>query len=374
MRRKRLTAGVIVVVGAGGAIFWHARSEKSAPPPAVVATVAADDGPVTVTVGATGAIRPATTRNLSFSLTGMVATVGVQVGAAVKAGAVLATLNPAGAIITVTNAQAALAAAKDRLTAAKATVVTKSAARTTPTGVGQLASAASMQGKNGDDKLAIDTEARGAELSASAVHHDSILSAWQQVNQAQAAMSAAKATLTGTTIQAPITGTVMSIAGKVGSQVGQGRTFITVADTHQMQVVADFPEADVSSLAIGQLARVTLGGSTGVQYAAKVVQVDPIGTSAGNLVTYGVRLAFTQAPRDLLVGQSAAVAVTTGHVARTLRIPTTAVHDVDGRTGMVEVHDGGSTAQRTVQVGVRGDLYLQITSGLTEGEVVARFW
>jgi HlyD family secretion protein len=137
-----------------------------------------------------------------------------------------------------------------------------------------------------------------------------------------------------------------------------------------MQISADFPEADADRLAVRQKAVVTLADRAGKDFKATVVQVDPVGTNDGTMVRYGVVLSFDDAPEDLLVGQSAAVRVTTGAAADVLRVPSTAVHDVAGQTATV-LRDG--TAVK-VGIGLRGDQYTEVTSGLTEGETVVRSW
>ncbi|BBH68759.1 hypothetical protein ACTI_54440 [Actinoplanes sp. OR16] len=199
---------------------------------------------------------------------------------------------------------------------------------------------------------------------------DQVLTAEQAVNNAELALAKAEEALDGTVIKAPIAGTVVTIAGTVGDQVKSGAAVIGLADTYDMQVSADFPEADAGSLAKGQTGTVTLADSD-ESYEAKVIQVDPVGTSDGTLVRYGVLLAFTAAPEDLLVGQSAQVQVRTGQVTGVLRVPSTAVHDIAGESGTVRLTGG---EERTVTVGLRGDQYTEITDGLAEGEQVARSW
>ena len=115
---------------------------------------------------------------------------------------------------------------------------------------------------------------------------------------------------------------------------------------------------------------VTLADRAGKDFKATVVQVDPTGTSDGTMVRYGVLLSFDEAPQDLLVGQSAAVRVTTGSKADVLRVPSTAVHDVAGTAGTV-LKDG---AQLKVGIGLRGDQYTEVTSGLAAGDTVVRSW
>jgi RND family efflux transporter MFP subunit len=215
--------------------------------------------------------------------------------------------------------------------------------------------------------------AQAARLPATAAQPagtDAVFAARERVNQAKVALAEAKDALAGTAIKAPMAGTVMTVAGNVGSDAGKGSTFLTLADT-RMEVSASFPEADAGSLAVGQAATVTLADRVGEEFPAKVAQVDPLGASDGTLVMYGVLLSFTRQPADLLSGQSAAVEVTTGSVASALRVPSTAVHDAGTGKGIVRTAGGRSVP---VGVGLRGDPYTQITSGLTEGEAVVRSW
>jgi multidrug efflux pump subunit AcrA (membrane-fusion protein) len=206
---------------------------------------------------------------------------------------------------------------------------------------------------------------------------DHVLTAEQAVNDAELTLAQAEQALGGTVIRAPISGTVVSIAGRVGDNVKAGSAFIGLADTYDMQVAANFPEADAGSLATGQSGTVTPAGAD-LAYPATVIQVDPVGASDGTLVRYGVLLSFAEAPSDLLVGQSAQVQVRTGERTAVLRVPSTAVHDITGANGTVRTAGGsggsGGAGDRTVTVGLRGDRYTEITGGLSEGEHVVRSW
>ena len=82
------------------------------------------------------------------------------------------------------------------------------------------------------------------------------------------------------------------------------------ATSPRSAVAAQFSEADVGRLAVGQIASITLpDGATSC--AGKVSQIDPAGTVTNRLVRYGVVIAFDAVPADLLLGQSATVTVTT---------------------------------------------------------------
>ncbi|MFG1904766.1 efflux RND transporter periplasmic adaptor subunit [Micromonospora carbonacea] len=409
-RARRVVAGgvALLLIVAGG--VWLLATNAD-PTPARPSTVAVDRGPVAVEVATSGTVAPATTRALGFSVVGTVQTISVWPGDVVRAGQRLAAVaddDAAAAAEAVDEAEDDLTEARDAL--ARAREDTADGATGCPTGAGvrpvALRSAtatvtAPTPGASASSATASPTPTatrstpaptatggRSARPSASgptapapggtcagggaAGAADPILQAQRRVNQAEASLAEARETLAGTTITAPIAGTVLSVAGKVGSEVGRGSTFITLADTFAMQVEARFPEADAVALAVGQQATLTLPDRPDRTFAATVVQVDPVGVSDGSLVRYGVVLSFTEAPQDLLVGQSAAVTVETAAVADAVRVPSTAVHDVADRTGTVRV--GVEGTPRTVTVGLRGGRFTEVTSGLTAGELVLRSW
>jgi HlyD family secretion protein len=68
------------------------------------------------------------------------------------------------------------------------------------------------------------------------------------------------------------------------------------------------------------------------------------------------------------------VRVTTGSAAGVLRVPSTALHDVSGPTATVLRSAAGVGTPVQVGIGLRGDQYTQVTSGLAEGETVVRSW
>ncbi len=388
---------VLALVGYG---VVHALTAGAAEKPAAVVTSAVDRGAVSTEVATTGTVQPAQTRSLSFAVKGTVESISVRAGTTVTAGQDLAKVDDSDAAEAVSTAQDALDQAEEQLTqartsASKSTAAAKSggcgsnvaAAYTSPTASPSASPSASATPSASPTATAPPPgppraarrpaapaagrdPAPAAAGPGSRAATDPIFSAEQRVTQANTNLEEAEEALEGATITAPIAGRIISVSGKVGNQVSAGSTFITLADVYDMQISAAFPEADADRLAVRQKGVVTLADRPGTEFKATVVQVDPTGTSDGTMVRYGVLLSFDKAPEDLLVGQSAAVKVTTGSKADVLRVPSTAVHDVHGDTGTV-LSNG---VQAKVGVGLRGDQYTEITSGLTDGEVVVRSW
>jgi multidrug efflux pump subunit AcrA (membrane-fusion protein) len=171
-------------------------------------------------------------------------------------------------------------------------------------------------------------------------------------------------------ITAPVAGKVLSVAGVLGSQASAGSTFIVLAGVNDVAVSAQFTEAEVARLATGQRATIALANQPGQQLAGSVIEVDPAGTVSNRLVRYGALIAFANPPASLLYGQSATVVVVTASAQNVLYVPSTAVVDSGGGAGVVVLRAGGKDVRRTVQIGLRGDVYTEIRSGLTEADVV----
>jgi multidrug efflux pump subunit AcrA (membrane-fusion protein) len=200
---------------------------------------------------------------------------------------------------------------------------------------------------------------------------DSLLRAQQAVNNAELALQQAQARLAGTTIVAPSAGRVLSVAGSVGQTASAGGSgFIVMGGVNSLAVEAEFSEADVAAVAVGQHATVTLADHPGVTYNASVTEIDPAGTASGQLVRYGVQLEFANPPADLLLGQSAVAAVVTASTSNVPYIPSAALANLNGNSATVRVRTPTGDVTRAVTVGLAGDQGTQITSGLVAGDVV----
>jgi RND family efflux transporter MFP subunit len=189
------------------------------------------------------------------------------------------------------------------------------------------------------------------------------MSAQQRLNNAKLTLTQANTKLAGTVITAPVGGKILAVSGSVGSQASSN--VITLAGTGDAVVKAQFTEAEVAALKVGQAAKITLPDNTAEKYDGKVLQIDPAGTVSNRLVRYAALISFDKVPDTLLYGQSATVAVVTASVDDVLYVPSTAVHD-----GSVTVRVNGKDENRAVQVGLRGDVNTEIKSGLAEGDEI----
>ncbi|BCB80945.1 hypothetical protein GCM10022251_60580 [Phytohabitans flavus] len=402
---------LVVVLTSAGA---YALTGGEPAPSAKSDTARVDRGDVATAVATTGSLEPAQTRTLGFAADGTVTSVKVRPGDQVKTGQVLAEIDATDAQERVDDAQDALDEAEEALDEAEESadsetstcavsaalsqeavpVVLVAGGSTTPSPTpssspsgqpspspspspsrstqpspSQPPRSSAPPGPSGGSAPGGGQPGGGASSACpggAARGGDPVFTAQQRVTSAELALAEAKDQLAGTKITAPIGGKVLEVAGKVGSEVGAGSTFVSLADVAGMQVAADFPEADAGHLEMGQTATVTLANRPGEEFAARVVRVSPVGAADGNMVRYGAVLAFEEVPAELLVGQSAGVRVKTSEVTGVLRVPSTAVR----AEGTVVVRTAAGDESRTVEVGLRGDQFTEIKSGLIDGDEV----
>ena len=358
LRRPSVAVNAVLAIALVAGAFWAYETvsgpSTSNAASAAVRTVPVQQGTVTASVTADGTVASGSTASASFVTGGTVTSISVHVGQKVTKGQVLAKVDPAAANRNLNAAEADLDAANDSLDRA---------------------------------------QDAGSDTS----------SAQNSVTQAQLAVDEAQAAVTGTTLKAPMTGTVVAVNGTLGSsssgsgssssssstgggsgnQGGGGTSsgststsstssssgFIDLADLSKLQVTAAFAEADATKLKEKQAATVTWNALSGTSEGAKVAAIDPQATTANNVVTYGVTLTLNKVPTGAKVGQTVSVVVTTGSAADALLVNSAAVTTV-GTVHTVNVVANGQTERRQVEIGLKGDQATQITSGLQAGEMV----
>ncbi|SEF31019.1 membrane fusion protein, macrolide-specific efflux system [Amycolatopsis pretoriensis] len=367
--------GALVVLLAGAAFgIYQAFSPEPSTAQAQTRSTQVRRATVTETISAAGTLASSYTGAANFSTAGKVTSIDVKVGDVVSAGQKLATVDSTQAAKQLQVAKANLAVAQDSLDSAED-------AEDTP--------ATSQNGQN----------SQNSTQSAA----NNVTSAQAKLDQAQLDVQTAQESLDNTTLYAPGAGTVTAVNGTVGQQSssgsasssqstssssgsgqgGQGSStssaasassssssgFITITNMTGLVVNTSVAEIDVSKVKTGQKATVTLNALPDKPIQATVSSINLTPTTSGSVVSYGAQLALTDPPDGLRPGQSASVVITVASAENALSVPAAAVTTA-GNTNIVTVQENGQNVPRQVQVGIRGESTVQITSGLTEGENV----
>jgi macrolide-specific efflux system membrane fusion protein len=293
-------------------------------------------GPVTSTVSAGGTVQSGSMANVSFAAPGTVTEINVRIGDAVKKDQILAKIGSAPALEQLSAAQATLASAQQSL----------------------------------------------RRVRASTSDATTIAFAETQVTSAQNSLNAAQRAVGGTTLTAPMDGTVIAVNGTVGSWASggtagggsapsNGAAFIQIADLGKLQISASFPEVDAIKLRTGQVATVTWAALSGARAAGRVTTIAPAATSQNNVNSYAVTVGPESLPDGARIGQTVTVTVTVAQVDGVVRVPAAGVRDNGQQHSSEVLRPDGRRESRAVEIGLQGDEFAEIRAGLAPGEQVA---
>jgi macrolide-specific efflux system membrane fusion protein len=352
LRRRRLLLNgglaLLLVVGVGIA-YLSLHDDAGASSPGRIARVTR--GTVVSSVSASGSVASANSRDLAFGTSGTVDTIKVKVGDKVKKGAVLATLDDAGAQDALRSAQAALSAAEAGDTS-------------TPSGYSSYVQA----------KASYDSAQRSLDATELKAPFSGTIVAVNGSVGGSSSGSSSSSSSSGSTGSSGSSGSSggASSSGSTGSSSSSASTgsgFITIADTGKLQIKGEFTETDVAKVKKGQDASVTFDAMQGTRATGKVTEIDQTSTTTNNVVQYGVTVTLSDPPSGLRIGATATVQVTTATAQNVLYVPTAAVRTAGGQSA-VTVLVNGKQVIKQVQAGVQGDQGTEIKSGLNEGDQV----
>ena len=170
------------------------------------------------------------------------------------------------------------------------------------------------------------------------------------------------------TFRAPVTGIVLEKKAIQGMRFMPGEVLYQIADLSSVWVIAEVPEQDIAQLRPGSRARVVVDAYPGRAFDGKVDFIYPTLDSATRTVQARMEV---QNPQGLLKpAMFARVEMSAANHGKVLTVPTSAVIDSGIRQVVLVRLAEGRFEPRTVAIGSRGDDYVEVLSGVAEGEQV----
>jgi len=343
------TAMLVLLVGvvAAAAWWWNGRS-KPAEPQYRTATVGRGD--IAAEVSANGTLNPVTLVNVGTQVSGTVKRIDADFNQRVKAGQVLAELDPA-------LFQAALAQSTANLANAQAQL---DLARANATRMQELFKQQYVSQQERDQTLAAVAQAEA------------------QVRLARAQVTRDQTNLGFSIIRSPVDGTVINRQVDVGQTVAasfQTPTLFQIGkDLTQMQIDSTVSEADIGQIKVGQPVKFRVDAFPDTEYSGAVRQVRLNATTQQNVVTYNVVVNVANPDLALMPGMTANLRVLVETRPDVLRVPTTALRfrPQAGSAGEGAGKSRGSAVYKlvdgkpvrvAVRTGISDKAYTQIVSG-----------
>ncbi|PWB72936.1 MAG: efflux RND transporter periplasmic adaptor subunit [Holophagae bacterium] len=264
-------------------------------------TTPVDRGDITMTVTATGSLSAVTTVQVGSQVSGIIRALYADFNTSVRAGQVLAELDPTPFQAQVEQRRADVVQAEVQLRNAE--IAFHRQERLLATG------------------LTSQAEYDAAEAAADGAR--------ALVGQARAALTQSETNLSYTVIRSPIDGVVVSRQYDVGQTVAasfQAPTLFTIAqDLTRMQAEADVDQADIGRIHTGQVARFTVDAYPEDEFRGTITQVRLNATTNVNVVTYPVIIEVANPDGRLRPEMTADVSIEVATVRDVLRVPNAAL-------------------------------------------------
>ena len=211
---------------------------------------------------------------------------------------------------------------------------------------------------------------------------DQVQSAQDSLRNAQISYEKQTEQLEDYTVTAPITGTIVDKNYNAGETSEANQVLCSIYDLSYLTMTLSVDELDISDIAVGQTVTITADAVEDRTYTGTVTKVSVAGTSSGSATTYPVTIRIDDTD-GLLPGMSVDATIELSAAQDVLAIPSAALNRgntvlvtagspsaANGTLVEATTEDGEDYYSVEVTTGVIGDSYIEIVSGLQEGDTV----
>lgn len=198
---------------------------------------------------------------------------------------------------------------------------------------------------------------------------DELALAQANLEKTQLDLSLAEASLEALQITAPFDGVILVVSVQVGEMVGAGSHVLQMADPRALEVLVSIVEEDYPLVVVGQPVELYFDAAPELEVAGQVERIVPKRAS-DSLPLYQVYISIDDVPEMVVDGMTADAAIILAQSDEVLRLPRALVQANSDGTATVSVWMKDHAEERALTVGLRGDTFIEILSGLEEGEQV----
>ena len=340
-QRTQTWSGVMLICGL---ILQACGQEDSATvaevlrPPVMVVTSELRD--VADRLRATGQLMAKADATIAAQVKGQVTEIRIKEGEAVEAGTVLLVIDPERRELEVANAQAQLAEAQAELAVAK-----RNYQRTKRLSKDNVASEARL-----DEDRTRESLARSA------------------ANGAEARLGLARRALEDSTVSAPFSGLIARRHVSVGEYLSIGAALFDLVALDPIEVEFNLAEVDSSKVALGHPVEISIAPYPDETFAATVSMISP--TIDPRTRTLRVKAELPNPDGRIRPGLFAHTDLGVSERLGVIVVPDDAVVQRADGAVVFRLDDSGRAERRLVETGVQLDGWVEVSSGLSPGDVV----
>lgn len=193
------------------------------------------------------------------------------------------------------------------------------------------------------------------------------------VDKAVQDTQSAKFSFEQTQLKAPTDGVIVSINKELGENITASEVMISV-NAARLLLSANVSETDIAKVQVSDAVTMTFDAfDFSEEFKGTVVEIAPAETVIEGVIYYEVKVSFeVPEAKAVKTGMTANMKIATAEKEKVLAIPLRAVKFKDqGR--FVQVLKDGKLEDKPIQTGLEGDQYVEVVSGLKEGEEIVTF-
>jgi len=333
-----------------------------------VTAVSAGEATLERTLFGIGTVEARRAYAIGPTLAGRVARVLVDQGDSVKAGQLLAEMEPVDLDARLAAGAAAAASAVQRVQSAEATV--KEAKSRALLAQNSAERYADLRRKNFVSQEAADAKrheaaaAQAAQESATAA----LAAAHDEVRRAQSELAGTGKSRDHLRLVSPVAGVVSARLAEPGSTVVAGQSVVQVIDPTSLWLRVRIDQGRSSGLAGGLAAAIVLRSHPGEGLKGHVERVDLIGDAVTEERIANVT--FDVSPGMIAIGELAEVTLRLSPVEKVLAVPAAALKREGQTEGVWRLVDGRAQFAAVTTGALSADGLVQVTSGLASGDAV----
>lgn len=326
-RRLFFALGILILLAAAGTAAYYFFGSSSSRPVYKFAKI--ERGALTAVVSASGTLNPVVSVQVGSQVSGQIKEILVDFNTPVKAGQLIARIDPETFEQKVRQAEADLDAARSavnvqRAQQLQAQVSQTEAQRDFDRKTLLVEKKFISPAERDKAQSALETAKAQAQVADAQAKNSEA-----QVRQRAAQVAQARVDLDRTAIRSPVDGLVVKRSVDTGQTVAASlqapELFIIAKNLTDMQVETSIDEADVGRVRIGQKATFTVDAFPGRNFEGEVRQVRKAALVVSNVVTYTVIVSAGNPDLTLLPGMTANVRIVAAQKDNVLKVPNAAL-------------------------------------------------
>jgi HlyD family secretion protein len=391
-RIKWTVVGIGLATIAGIGVLTAAKRGNKATMVRIEAVQARD---LVASVTASGQVSPHTKVDVASDISGRIVRLAVQEGQTVQKGQFLLQIDPAQAEAEVQRSAAAIASSRAQAAQAKANYLQS-----------QRNYERSAEIKKQNPQLVSDEQLEQLR-TAMEVNQALMEAATHSVDQAAASLRDARSRLEKSTIVAPMSGKVTRLNVEQGETAVPGTfnkdaaTLLTISDMSVLETKVKVDETDVARISVGDSAQIQIDAFPDTTFTGHVVEISnssvkaATGQQGDQAIDYEVTIRLDNPPADTRPDFSATAKIVTDSRRMVPSIPIIALTVRENESvakgdtavtlgkappkkqvgkkdveGVFVVGTDNKVTFRPVKVGIAGEKYFEVLSGLQNGEKI----